>query len=764
VLDHLGSAFQSYTYTDVSTAFFEKAQERFRDYTHKMTFKAFDMEKQPTAQGFNEHSFDLVVASNVLHATKDIGLALRHVRSLLRPGGYLVLLEITDQKPSRMGFIMGGLPGWWQGEGRRQWSPTMPPAQWNSLLQKTGYSGIDTIATCQDSLPYPFSVSVAQAIDNRVAFIRQPLFSTVSNVELGDLLILGGTSLESSRLATTVSRILGSRFASVSSYESLEELHSELSDVQIPPTILVLVDLDEPIFKEPSAVKLETVKTLFRDGRNILWVTQGSKSTDPYANMTIGMGRSVSCEQHELQLQFIDAEGEGEVDAGRLSEMLLRLRVTDAWEKETQVPLVQQILWTTEPEHRVVDGQVLVPRMYEQSAQNDRYNSKRRQISTELALDASRVSLAYSAGLQRYRLVGDGSVATSATEGTVSVRVQASILSAVKAANGRFVFVSVGENVSTGEPVVALSDTNSSILTLPKDLAVPVTAPARSEKSLALLVAWGILTQTILSAASKGSTVLTRGLQPDFLQLLRSVAGQSGRNILTITSDSAAAASADPASIFIHPLAFQNTIKGKIPSVVSVLVDFTPGAAEDSLHARLAASLPSFSTVHTLETLLSAESPAQLTQADSTVNEILSKAVSTTQDTAIDTALGDQLTHPVSNIPSLNQDAEPALQVVDWVSSSSVPVVIEPVDSRISFSADKTYLLIGLTADLGQSLCEWFVRHGARYLVLASRNPRVDQKWLDSFSEAGATVRVVAMYVSFSILVPTRHMVEFVLC
>ncbi|KAL4757023.1 uncharacterized protein BDW70DRAFT_171762 [Aspergillus foveolatus] len=743
VLDHLGSAFQSYTYTDVSTAFFEKAQERFKEYAHKMTFKSFDMEKEAKIQDFEEGTFDLVVASNVLHATKDIGLALRHVRSLLRPGGYLVLLEITDQKPSRMGFIMGGLPGWWQGEGRRQWSPTMPPAQWNALLQKTGYSGIDTIASCQDGLPYPFSVSIAQAIDDRITFLRQPLFSSTAGIELGDLLVIGGASLESSKLATTVSRVLGSRFSSVLSYESLEDLHSELFDVRIPQTVLVLVDLDEPIFKEPTATKLETTKTLFRDGRNILWVTQGSKSSDPYANMTIGMGRSVSCEMHELRLQFIDAEAEGEVDAGRLAEMLLRLRVTDAWEKEAGAPLVSQILWTTEPEHRVVEGALLVPRMYEETAQNDRYNSKRRQISTELPLDTARVSLAYSAATQKYRLLSGGPVAASAAAGTVSVRVRSSVLTAIKAADGRFVHVAVGENVATGGTVVALSDSNTSILTVPKELVVPVTIPAGGEKSLALRVAWTLLAQTILSAAKEGNSILARGLQPEFLAVLRSAAASSGKEILTITHDAKAK---DPNSLFIHPLSFQNTIKSKIPAGVSALVDFTPEASEDSLHARLAGSIPAFASVLSRGTLFSPESSAQLSQADSSLSELLTKAVSSAQDTAVESALVEQLTHSVRDIPSTNTD-EP-LQIVDWSSSSQVPVDIEPVDSRITFSADKTYLLIGLTADLGQSLCEWFVRHGARYLVLASRNPRVDQKWLDSFKEAGATVRVIAMDVT----------------
>lgn len=78
ILDHLGSAFKSYTYTDTSKAFSDKAQEMFSAYTNRMIFKPFDMEKEANSQGYEEHSYDVVVALNVIHAAKDVGDALRN--------------------------------------------------------------------------------------------------------------------------------------------------------------------------------------------------------------------------------------------------------------------------------------------------------------------------------------------------------------------------------------------------------------------------------------------------------------------------------------------------------------------------------------------------------------------------------------------------------------------------------------------------------------------------------------------------------------
>ncbi|KAK7949190.1 Reducing polyketide synthase BOA6 [Apiospora aurea] len=56
---------------------------------------------------------------------------------------------------------------------------------------------------------------------------------------------------------------------------------------------------------------------------------------------------------------------------------------------------------------------------------------------------------------------------------------------------------------------------------------------------------------------------------------------------------------------------------------------------------------------------------------------------------------------------------------------------INPIVEENLFRPDATYLLVGLTRDLGQSLCRLFIRHGARHIVLCSRNPNPELKWKD---------------------------------
>jgi hybrid polyketide synthase/nonribosomal peptide synthetase ACE1 len=86
--------------------------------------------------------------------------------------------------------------------------------------------------------------------------------------------------------------------------------------------------------------------------------------------------------------------------------------------------------------------------------------------------------------------------------------------------------------------------------------------------------------------------------------------------------------------------------------------------------------------------------------------------------------------------------------LVDWTAEDTAPVMVDTIDAAPLFSANKSYLMVGLTGQIGQSLCEWMVWNGARNILLTSRHPSVDQKWLDSFRVYGAKVAVYAMDVT----------------
>ena len=96
----------SYMFTDISPVFLRQAQARFSEYGFFQA-RVFNMEEPPATQGLEAGIYDIVIASNVLHAATDLTQAVRHAASLLRPGGLLLLYEII--RANFLGEITTGL-------------------------------------------------------------------------------------------------------------------------------------------------------------------------------------------------------------------------------------------------------------------------------------------------------------------------------------------------------------------------------------------------------------------------------------------------------------------------------------------------------------------------------------------------------------------------------------------------------------------------------------------------------------------------------
>jgi acyl transferase domain-containing protein/SAM-dependent methyltransferase len=136
-----GKMWSSYTYTDISAGFFGTAKEKFKDFP-LLEFKVLDITKDPLTQGFQRHSYDLIIATNVMHAVPNLQQALHNVHTLLQNDGTFYLEELcTDVKG--INLTMGVLPGWWLGEddGRAD-EPYVQPERWDRELRDSGFAGV----------------------------------------------------------------------------------------------------------------------------------------------------------------------------------------------------------------------------------------------------------------------------------------------------------------------------------------------------------------------------------------------------------------------------------------------------------------------------------------------------------------------------------------------------------------------------------------------------------------------------------------------
>ena len=126
-----------YTFTDVGGLFLKQAQQKFKQYPF-VDYRLLDIEQSPQAQGFESHCFDVVIAVNVLHVTRRLDETLEHVRSLLAPGGFLLLWEVTQPQLTfdvTEGLLMNPL----EDEERSRGNPFLSKAQWQEKLHSHGF-------------------------------------------------------------------------------------------------------------------------------------------------------------------------------------------------------------------------------------------------------------------------------------------------------------------------------------------------------------------------------------------------------------------------------------------------------------------------------------------------------------------------------------------------------------------------------------------------------------------------------------------------
>ena len=131
-----------YVYSDISVAFLQHGRRKFADQYPFVDFQLLDIEKQPEAG----HNFDLIVATNVLHATRDLQVSLGNVKKFLKKDGILVLQEVTCI-PNYINLIFGVFQDWWgynDVQRRRPDSPLLSEQMWRQLLQAEGFSRIFT--------------------------------------------------------------------------------------------------------------------------------------------------------------------------------------------------------------------------------------------------------------------------------------------------------------------------------------------------------------------------------------------------------------------------------------------------------------------------------------------------------------------------------------------------------------------------------------------------------------------------------------------
>ena len=145
VLPELPEGRFDYVYTDISAGFFAEAEARFGDSGGCIEYRPLDIERDPVAQGFDAHGYDVIIASNVLHATRYLDETLGHCRTLLAPSGQMIALENLSGL-GWMDLTFGQLDGWWRfADDYRPHHALASPAVWRQALADAGFEAAEVL-------------------------------------------------------------------------------------------------------------------------------------------------------------------------------------------------------------------------------------------------------------------------------------------------------------------------------------------------------------------------------------------------------------------------------------------------------------------------------------------------------------------------------------------------------------------------------------------------------------------------------------------
>ncbi|KAI9040688.1 PKS-NRPS hybrid synthetase psoA [Aspergillus affinis] len=739
VCQELGQALDSYTIVDGSADAIGEVKAYLSADNLRVEFKTFDVENGiEESDTISPGSFDLIIAHKAFTKQRT---ALTTMRSLLTPGGFLLMMTATGDQLRFPFFLLSAPPPVPEEDG--SFDPQLTNAnreETHSVLQNAGFSGVDSMAL--DNVPekHTFSVILSQAVDDRIRFLRSPLASASNIAMSGKLLMLGGSSPKVANLIQDIqTKLLPVWDGEIIAVESLADVNDQLIDN--PETVLSLTELDRPVLEQISTATFAKLQLLLERSKRVLWVTQGARCESPYQNGTIGLGRTFQAENPHKLLQFLDLVTLDD-DTTLIAESLLRLVEGASIKDSSKSPL----LWNIEPELAAEKGKLLIPRLLPDRERNDRINALKRKVESQALVGAQPVTLVrslhnaneivYSAGEGLHH--HPNLIELSTGSELISLRVEyCSVEPVLPNYHEKELFCCVGRT-QEGKRFLALSDSNSSIITVPRILAIQLDGEDVDEATT--------LSVFISLLSEVRSRVIERSMPSGYTTLLY----ESGRPLATALNrrkgitdkcfafidyqTESTCASRASNHIEVGPHTSRKELQSMIPPKTRVLI-----------HLGLNTNTRKLSAIkQVLPTNTAVVSFSDLDSDGLAPHEVLLEALADVKSLPLSPVGGLESNSVVKASALVTDGTKKHVIVADWTGDQMITVTQRPIEHSSLFSQDKTYVLVGLSGQIGQSMCRWMVFNGARHIVVTSRNPDKKALWKDELQKQGANIAIEA--------------------
>ena len=328
-----------YTFTSKGFISAQGNQTKFPN----MEYATLNINEDPLEQGFEGHQYDLVVASNAIHATRSIGASLRNIRKVLHPAGHLLLQELCPTS-KWINYIFGIHPQWWCGlEDGRLDEPYIDTRGWQNELVAAGYEGVDAVILDSAEPSQLNGVMIVKPSINHSLTRRVSLLCRDATTGPGPIM----QELES---------------------HGYEVARCTIHDLPPPgQDIIALMDRDGPFFENIDSTVFNSFKSLLHklDNSGVFWVTKLSQMhcQDPRFAQAIGTARTM---RSELLIDFATCEVDNiDSSAAQLIQVFTKFQKRDTND-----------LLKPDFEYSIYDGVINVGRFYPFALSDDLLTSE----------------------------------------------------------------------------------------------------------------------------------------------------------------------------------------------------------------------------------------------------------------------------------------------------------------------------------------------------------------------------------------------------
>ncbi|GLA09601.1 putative Hybrid PKS-NRPS biosynthetic cluster [Aspergillus niger] len=693
------SSLASYTVADTESPW--SRQTQIPGEYHIQQLEIADQQLDPGE--WQEHSFDIIVIQPTLYYPQHYDKLAGYLGSLVRTAGYVIC-------PSA--------PTWQDNDHLLQ-------AAWSERVQCAGFSPINSDA----------AVTVFQEGNRETSGLVAGGYQ-VGHETLypqGQLMVVGGMQSKASGFAQKLTAMLSVPNVNVVQVPSFQDV--DLLAVSNIAGLLVLEDIEAPIFTQPSEERLAIVKATLSQSPVTLWLTSGLCAGNPYHSASLGLGRTLQSQIPQLRLQFLDIDTLDGMHT-TITEIFCRLLAS----KSADQP------GSFESELRLKNGKVLVPRLQPSQELNNRSETYRRPVqrSVDLAeqliqLQSTGPGLAYEAILICARKTD-----LSPHDLALTVRVCCATQFGIRMADhtDSFFHLAIGTDLSTGTHFITLQDCIASVAKVPYPLTCPIQATGLSyDRYLSLSVR--CLVAQMVADRSYGDVTTIYDPQEMLGGLLQDLYTGTQQRLVCLTHGPTGFRQGAQ-WIHISPRAMVSEIRAATPRDTGYFVDLS---CQAGLATRLPKSLPRRCHYLSAADLFCVNPEPTSSSKDhwSTFESSLQSAVRHVESLAEDRCgppitlidvqdlLGRKAPHCGDPFSIVNLDFKTSLVIYD-----------RPIDPTDLLCSQRTYLLASMPHSLEYSLCRWMVSIGARnFILLHHVSVEGDYGWIKELAKSGVHIDVV---------------------